>query len=166
MKTQNNLAKAGSSWKSHFSRCGDQLLRVPLCKVQSLLFLNILSQPIAALGGKQNTLISPSTLHVLDPHVTFAKSTFWGRLVAHGCRRCPVRKHRVFQWCSQVPLADPHCHRMDRYSAAVWRKAGNDDSLRISTSWTSSTRPSQHLVGPNSEIITFPTVFKRVCCGP
>ena len=36
VKTQNNLAKAGSSWKSHFSRCADQLLRVPLCKVRSI----------------------------------------------------------------------------------------------------------------------------------
>ena len=35
VKTQNNLAKAGSSWKSHLSRCGDQLVRVPLCKVRS-----------------------------------------------------------------------------------------------------------------------------------
>ena len=36
VKTQNNLAKAGSSRKSHLSRCADQLRRVPLCKVRSL----------------------------------------------------------------------------------------------------------------------------------
>ena len=36
VKMQNNLAKAGSSRKSHLSRCADQLLRVALCEVRSI----------------------------------------------------------------------------------------------------------------------------------
>ena len=135
--------------------------------MQSLLFLNILWQPIAAFGGKQKTLISPRILHVLDPHVAFSNSTFLGALVTHGFRMCPIRKHHVFQWFSQVPLADPHFHRMDRHSAAVWWKAGNVDFTK------DFARFGHHisflhsaLSGQTVKSLRFPMVFERFCCGP
>ena len=135
--------------------------------MQSLLFLNILSQPIAAFSGKQNTLISPRILHVLDPHVSFSKSTFWGGLVAHGCRRCPVRKHHVFQWFSQVPLADPHFHRMDRHSAAVWWKAENVDFTKDFARFGHHVSFLHHaLSGQTVKSSRFSIVFERFCCGP
>ena len=135
--------------------------------MQSLSFLNILWQPIAAFAGKQKSLIFLRILHILDPHLSFPKSTFWGGLVAHGCRRCPVRKHYVFQGFSQVPLADPHFRRMDRHSAAVWWEAGNVDFTKDFTRFGPHT-PFLHnaLSGQTVESSRFPMVFERFCCGP
>ena len=140
---------------------------IALCKVRSFFFLNILWQPIAAFGGKQKSLIFPRILHILDHHLPFSDSTFWGVPVAHGCRRCPVRKHHVSQWFSQAPLADPHFRRMDRHSAAVWWKAGNVDFTKDFTRF-GPPLPFLHsaLSGQTVKSSRFSIVFERFCCGP
>ena len=132
--------------------------------MQSLFFLNILWQPIAAFAGKQKSLIFPRILHVLDLPLPFSESTFWGVPVAHGCRRCPVRKHHVFQWFSQVPLADPHFHRMDRHSAAVWWKAGNVDFTKDFVRFGPPlTFLHSALSGQTVKSSRFSIVFERFC---
>ena len=135
--------------------------------MHSLSFLNILWQPIAAFAGKQETLVFCRILHVLDHPISFSKSTFWGVPVAHGGRRCPLRKHHVFQWFSQVPFDDPHFHRMDRHSAAVWWKAGNVDFTK------DLTRFGPHVSFLHSSLSRqtvkssrFSIVFERFCYGP
>ena len=57
---------------------------------------------------QQETLISPRILHILDPHVSFPKSTFWGGPVAHGFRGCPLRKQRDRR-CQRCGLRLPSC---------------------------------------------------------
>ena len=128
---------------------------------------SIFWQPIAAFAGKQKSLIFPRILHILDHHLPFSDSTFWGALVAHGFRRCPLRKHHVFQCFSQVPLADPHLHRMDRHSAAVWWKAENVDFTKDFARFGHHL-PFLHsaLSGQTVESSRFPMVFERFCCGP
>ena len=80
------------------------------------------------------------------------------------CRRCPFRKHHVFQWFSQAPLADPHLHRMDRHSAAVWWKAENVDFTKdFARFGHHASFLHSALSGQTVKSSRFSIVFERFC---
>ena len=70
----------------------------------------------------------------------------------------------VSQWFLQVPLADPHFHRMDRHSAAVWWKAGNVDFLQdFARFGPPLSFLHSALSGQTAKSSRFPMVFERFC---
>ena len=95
-KTQNNLAKAGSSWKSHLSRCVDQLRRVPLCKVRSIFLSQYSLAAHRCVCSKADYVDFPQDFARSGPSCYLFRINFLGRAGRPRFPQVPPRKHHVF----------------------------------------------------------------------